>query len=158
MNSSFIISFSSSIPSSLSAAATLDNNQGLAFAHQILHTSNSYSGLSSAVSASQQQQQQQAVATTSTTSNIEDMDGIAEVDRFVKIDPLLQFRPFHHGGGGGSGGGSSSTGSNSKVNSTATGANTSHTTNIVFEVHDWWSEQINIQESSDDDDDDEDDE
>lgn len=46
--------------------------------------------------------------------------------------------------------GSSSTGSNSKVNSTVAGANNSHT-NVVFEVHDWWSDQVIVQQSSDDD-------
>lgn len=52
--------------------------------------------------------------------------------------------------------GSSSTGSNnvgstSKMNSSAAGA-TSSTTNVVYEVHDWWTEQVNSRQSSDDED------
>lgn len=53
--------------------------------------------------------------------------------------------------------GSNIAGSNSKVNSTTTGANTNHT-NVVFEVHDWWSDQVTVQQSSDDDVNSEDDE
>lgn len=57
------------------------------------------------------------------------------------------------GGGGGGGGGSSSTGSNvigsgSKM-STGTVVNSGHQ-NVVFEVHDWWSDQAIGQQSSED--------
>lgn len=58
--------------------------------------------------------------------------------------------------GGGGAGGSSSTGSNvaagssSKVHSTMAGVNNSQP-NVVFEVHDWWTDQVITHHSSDDD-------
>lgn len=53
--------------------------------------------------------------------------------------------------------GSSSTGSNnvgstSKITSGAAAASASGTTNVVYEVHDWWTEQVNSRQSSDEED------
>lgn len=51
---------------------------------------------------------------------------------------------------------SSSTGSNvvastSKMNANLIGGGSSSNTNVVYEVHDWWTDQVNIQSSDEDD-------
>lgn len=179
---------------SILAASTIDNNQGLAHAQQILYTSNSHSGLSTVVSVSQHTMPSNAISTTAEcsssgggTGGSNNINTIAaaqkhtlpafhDANNFVHASAEVNCAQcgysysdvLHHADGhtcnmskicaGSSSTGSNIAGSNSKVNSTATGANNSHT-NVVFEVHDWWSDQVTVQQSSDEeDDDDEDDE
>lgn len=153
----------------------MDSNQGSVHAHQVLHTSNSHSGLSTVVSVSQQQST--AVNTILASGATGGTDGgtnggvgtnninaSAMSKQHASTDVNCAqcgylYSDAHHSDNCHNckaGAGSSSTGSNSKVNSTVTGANSSHT-NVVFEVHDWWSDQVTVQQSSEDEDDDDDD-
>lgn len=183
----------------LSAATTIDNNQGLAHAQHILHTSNSHSGISTVVSVSQQSTSTVLAGSAgvaeygssngggggsnhiiSTASSKHSLPAFQDASSFIHPSVEMNcaqcgylYSDVRHSDchnldinncnmnkicAGSSSTGSNIAGSNSKVNSSATGANNSHT-NVVFEVHDWWSDQVTVQQSSDDeDDDDEDDE
>lgn len=178
----------------ISAATTIDNNQGSAHAQQILHTSNSHSGISTVVSVSQQSTNTVLAGSTggaecgssggsnhitSTATSKHSLPTFHDASSFIHPSAEMNcaqcgylYSDAHHSDGhssdihncnmnkicaGSSSTGSNIAGSNSKVNSAATGANSSHT-NVVFEVHDWWSDQVTIQQSSEDEDDDDEDE
>lgn len=80
-----------------------------------------------------------------------DLQSNAQLDTTSRISTLNNINNNNYNNNNSSSTGSNIAASSSKINANAFGGNSGNT-NVVYEVHDWWTDQVNAQSSEEEDD------